>query len=171
MTNGEIAHYYIFPFTTIFSERSSTRPEKSYLQEIIKDMYITGGCFDGDNGQCDVNLSKIRWCEINKEDCKATCNCDGRFSIFMIKTVNPFPNKPRFLRVCNTSLLKTLREKEKLLVTSNFSFSHSVFYPFGELYAIFYPFGELYTIFIQFEIVDALSFNLEESKICCLGKG
>ena len=31
------------------------------------------------------------------------------------------------------SLLKTLREKEKLLVTSNFSFSHSVFYPFGEL--------------------------------------
>ena len=30
-----------------------------------------------------------------------------------------------------TSLLKTLWEKEKLLVTSNFSFSHSVFYPFG----------------------------------------
>ena len=30
-----------------------------------------------------------------------------------------------------TSLLKTLWEKEKLLVTSNFSFSHSVFYLFG----------------------------------------
>ena len=28
-------------------------------------------------------------------------------------------------------------EKEKLLVTSNFSFSHSVFYLFGELSAIF----------------------------------
>ena len=27
--------------------------------------------------------------------------------------------------------LKTLWEKEKLLVTSNFSFSHSVFYLFG----------------------------------------
>ena len=50
---------------------------------------------------------------------------------------NPFPNKPCFLRVCSTSLLKTLREKEKLLVTSNFSFSHSVFYLFGELSAIF----------------------------------
>ena len=50
---------------------------------------------------------------------------------------NPFPNKPWFLRVCSTSLLKTLREKEKLLVTSNFSFSHSVFYLFGELSAIF----------------------------------
>ena len=44
--------------------------------------------------------------------------------------LNPFPNKPWFLRVCCTSLLKTLWEKEKLLVTSNFSFSHSVFYPF-----------------------------------------
>ena len=32
--------------------------------------------------------------------------------------------------------MKTLREKEKLLITSNFSFSHSVFYPFGELSAI-----------------------------------
>ena len=44
---------------------------------------------------------------------------------------NPFPNKPWFLRVCSISLLKILWEKEKLLVTSNFSFSHSVFYLFG----------------------------------------
>ena len=50
--------------------------------------------------------------------------------------VNPFPNKPWFLRVCSTGLLKTLREKEKLLITSNFSFSHSVFNLFGELSAI-----------------------------------
>ena len=33
--------------------------------------------------------------------------------------------------------MKTLWEKEKLLVTSNFSFCHSVFYPFGKLAAIF----------------------------------
>ena len=46
-------------------------------------------------------------------------------------SLNPFPNKPWFLRVCSTSLLKTLWEKEKLLVMSNFSFSHGVFYPFG----------------------------------------
>ena len=50
--------------------------------------------------------------------------------------VNPFPNKPLFLPVCSTSLLKTLWEKEKLLITSNFSFSHSVFNPNGELSAI-----------------------------------
>ena len=40
---------------------------------------------------------------------------------------NPFPDKPWFLRVCSTSLLKTLWEKEKLLITSNFCFSCSVF--------------------------------------------
>ena len=51
--------------------------------------------------------------------------------------VNPFPNKPWFSCVCRTSLLKTLWEKEKLLATSNFSFSHSVFYLFGELFVIF----------------------------------
>ena len=59
------------------------------------------------------------------------------------KDVNPFPNKPLFLRVCSASLLKTQREKEKLLVMSNFSFSHSVFYPFGKHFPIF----------IKFEIV------------------
>ena len=34
-----------------------------------------------------------------------------------------FPNKPWFLCVCSTNLLKTLWKKEKLLVTSNFSCS------------------------------------------------
>ena len=73
----------------------------------------------------------------------------------------PFPNKHWFLPLCNTSLLKTQWEKEKLLVTSNFSFSHSVFYLFGELSAIF----------IKFELSPANSFGLEESKIYRLGKG
>ena len=45
--------------------------------------------------------------------------------------VNPFPHNDTFWRPRETSLLKTLWEKEKLLVTSNFSFSHSDFYPFG----------------------------------------
>ena len=57
--------------------------------------------------------------------------------------INPFPNKPWFLRVCGLSLLNTLWEKEKLLITSNFSFSHSVFYKFWDLSAIL----------IKFEIV------------------
>ena len=44
------------------------------------------------------------------------------------QTLNPFPNKILFLRVCSTSPLKTLWEKGKLLVMRNSSFSRSVFY-------------------------------------------
>ena len=56
---------------------------------------------------------------------------------FFLRVLNLLPNKLLFLCVCSTSLLKTLWEKEKLVVTSNFSFSHSAFYPFGQLSSIF----------------------------------
>ena len=75
--------------------------------------------------------------------------------------LNPFPNKPWFLRVCSKSLLKTLWEKEKLLITSNFSFSHSVFYPLRELSIIS----------SNLKLSSANSFNLEESKMLSFGKG
>ena len=61
--------------------------------------------------------------------------------------VNPFPNKAWFLRVCSTSLLKILWEKEKLFSADleNFlSFSSSL------------------------NLLSATSFNLEESTICRL---
>ena len=74
---------------------------------------------------------------------------------------NPFPNKPWFLRVCCTSLLKTLWDKEKLLITSNFSFSHSVFYSFRVLSAIF----------IKFEIVVCKLFQLGRVQKLLFGKG
>ena len=48
--------------------------------------------------------------------------------------INPFPNKPCFLRVCRISLLKTLWEKEKLLVTSNFSFFPQCYLPIRRTY-------------------------------------
>ena len=66
-----------------------------------------------------------------------------------IVLLNPSPNKPSFLRLCRTCVLKTLWEKGKLLVTSNFSFPCSVFYPFWKLYATC----------IIFEIVVRLSVN------------
>ena len=73
---------------------------------------------------------------------------------------NAFPNKPWFLRVCCTTLLKTLWEKQKLVVTSNFSFSHSVFYLFGELVAIF----------IKSKIVICQSFEFGRVKYLSFGK-
>ena len=81
-------------------------------------------------------------------------------NISTISQLNPFPNKSWFLHVCITSLLKTPWEKDKLLVTSNFSFSHSLFYPYGELSAI-----------SNLKLSSATSFSLEESKFCCLRKG
>ena len=75
--------------------------------------------------------------------------------------LNPFPNKPWFLRVCSISLLKTPWEKEKLLVTSNFSFSHSVFYPFKKIL----PFSS------NLKLSSANYLSLGQSKICRLGKG
>ena len=67
--------------------------------------------------------------------------------------LNPFPNKPWFLCVFHTSLLKTLWEKKKLLVTSNFSFPPSVFYPFWELYIIFVKFKIVVCKHFQFGII------------------
>ena len=58
-------------------------------------------------------------------------------------TPPPPPKKKKFYVSAVTSLLKTLWEKEKLLVTSNFSFFHY----------FFYQFEELTSIFIKFEIV------------------
>ena len=74
------------------------------------------------------------------------------------KTFNLFPNKPWFLLVCSTSLLKTQWEKEKLLVTSNFSFSHSAFHLLENLLS--------YSS--NLKLSSAKSLSLEESKICRL---
>ena len=58
-------------------------------------------------------------------------------------------------------VLKTLSVNEKMLVTSNFSFSQSVFNPFGELC----------TIFIKYEIVVCKFFHLRSVQNLSFGKG
>ena len=82
-------------------------------------------------------------------------------SIFSWSSFNLFPHNDTFWRPWETSFLKTLWEKEKMLVTSNFSFSHSVFYRWNN----FLPFSS------NFKLSSAKSFNLEESKICRLVMG
>ena len=61
----------------------------------------------------------------------------------------------------NDRILKTQWEKEKLLATSNFSFSHRVCYQFGGLSAIF----------IQSDLLSTNSFSMEESKKFLFDKG
>ena len=76
-----------------------------------------------------------------------------------IHILNCFPNKLWFLRVCSTGLFKTWWEKEKLLVMSNFFFSHSVFHLFLELSAIFIKFEVVVCKLIKFGRVQNLSFG------------
>ena len=71
--------------------------------------------------------------------CKLSVWKSIKFAVWEREKGYPFRNKP-WLYVWSTSLLKTLWKKEKLLVTSNFSFTHSVFYSIWELSAIFIEF-------------------------------
>ena len=68
---------------------------------------------------------------------------------FFFRVINPVPNK----QLVFTCLLKTLWEKENLLVMSNFSFSRNVFYLLGELSAIFIKFEIVICKIFQFERV------------------
>ena len=65
------------------------------------------------------------------------------YVLYWIFPFNLSPYKPWFLLVCSTSLLITLLEKEKLLIMSNFSFSH--------LFSI--PLENFLPVFMKFEIV------------------
>ena len=56
------------------------------------------------------------------------------FLYHTISTFNPLLHRYSFLPINNRQLLKTLWEKKKLLVMSNFSFSHNVFYSIRYLY-------------------------------------
>ena len=121
--------------------------------------------------QCRSRLGCTKYTAYGKpRQTKATMNLQLSESYFRDKifcwvylVINPFLNKPWILHVCSRILLKTLWEKEKLLVTSNFSFSSSVFYPLGGLSAINKFFSNL-------KLASANSSSLEESKIYRFGK-
>ena len=102
----------------------------------------------------------------------------------------PFPKQALVFTCLQHESFENTAGKEKLLVTSNFSFTRSVFYPFGELSAIFIEFKivvcklsfPLPTVFsTRFEnflpfssnlkLLSVDCFTLEEFKIYCLGKG
>ena len=61
-----------------------------------------------------------------------TCTTGTSKPGFVWERVNPVQNR----YVLDINLLKTLWEKEKMLVTSIFSFFHNVFYPFTRQTAI-----------------------------------
>ena len=51
-----------------------------------------------------------------------------------VDIIIPLPHNAAFWRTKDIQLWKTLWEKEKFFVTSNFSFSHTVFYPIWHIF-------------------------------------
>ena len=89
----------------------------------------------------------------------------GKFSCWeTVGGINPSLHRYSFWCINNSQLLKTLWEKEKLLVTSNFSFSHSVFYSIRYI-------CNCIPICHVFDIKSFFAAELEEPKIGMLGKG
>ena len=74
---------------------------------------------------------------------------------------NPLLHRYSFWSINNRQLLKTFWEKEKLLVTSNFSISHNVFY---SIKTIVSPFVHI------LDIISLVALELEEPKIGISGK-
>ena len=68
------------------------------------------------------------------------------------QTFNLFPDNPGFLHVYSTSLENTVRKGE-IARNEQFSFSQSVFSPFGELSAIFIKLKIVVCKLFQFGIV------------------
>ena len=65
----------------------------------------------------------VKYSDRYSNDCPLYFFETGELNRRLYININPFPKQTRVLCVCS-SLLKTLWEKEKLLVTSNFSFSN-----------------------------------------------
>ena len=79
--------------------------------------------------------------------------------IFICLLINPSPNKPWFLLVCRTSLLKTLWEKERLL-------EQSLLFPpyFLPIWITFCYFHQIYYCCLQtLSIWKRLKFDIWES--------
>ena len=81
----------------------------------------------------------------------------------LVTSLKPFPNNPRFLRVCIRSLLKTVWEKDKITHNEQFLLfpQRSVFAHLENLL----PFSS------NLKLSSEKSFSLELSKMCRLGKG
>ena len=75
--------------------------------------------------------------------------------------LNPFPNKPWLLRVCSKSLENTVGKGEIACNEQFLLFPHNFLF----IWMDFLPFSS------NLKLLAAYSFNLEESKICRLGKG
>ena len=82
-------------------------------------------------------------------------------SLSVGKSINPFPNKPWFLRVCSKYLLKTLWEKEKLLYLAISHFPSVFSTHLDNFLQLSMQFTIVVCKLFEFGIVQNLSFTLD----------
>ena len=124
---------------------------------------------------CLISLQRYFFGILQGQEFVLSCLCDVEQNKLHI---NPFPNKPLFLRVCSTSLLKTLytRTEQFLLFPQwgkgeiaryeEFLFSSPPPPP-----SVFYLYGELSATLFMFKIVVCELSQFGRVSMCCLGKG
>ena len=78
------------------------------------------------------------------------------------RIINPLPHNAAFWRTKDRNMWKTLQENEKLLVTSNYSFSHNMFYQY---IAHIFHFKRTFKYCLQFVSIWT------SLKFCCLVMG
>ena len=125
-------------------------------------------CFQKSSSQGSFKFG-IVWYRVNyilhpRTKCRITTFC--LFPIMFSKGVflgsfNLFPNKPWFLHVCSTNILKTLLGKGAISCKEQV-----LLFP-----QCFLPFQKTFCHFIKFTIVICELFKFEELKICRLAKG
>ena len=99
---------------------------------------------------------------------KARLSCKGVMTIYQSQNIKVSPSvwlsgpSVLWLRVSSTGLLKMRWEKEKLLITNNFSFFHSVFYQFGDL-------SELLSVWkrLKFDVWERVKFKQVKTFVMC----
>ena len=132
---NSVCHIYIlfhYPYNNIFSCRRLSDSRELYESEQLKSL----------KAQVRELEDHVRYLSLYSL-CKSEEFIPRLLSQKTSCEFNPFPSKPWFLRVFHkfcTCPLKTLRQKEKFLIMSKFSLSHSVFYLFREFCAIFIKF-------------------------------
>ena len=91
----------------------------------------------------------LKWCETRAP--------------FVGRGLTHYHTMPHFDALKIYSFEKTLCEQEKLLVTSNFSFSHNIFSPIWHLCFLF-------LFWMHFQMTSAICFNLDQSRTLTSGK-
>ena len=88
------------------------------------------------------------------------CSCEKE-SIIKSSLFNSFPNKPCFSHICSTEVFRKHCGKRRNCLLRAIS-------PFP---TVFSTHLEFLLFSLNLKLLSANSFSLEESKICCLGKG